>query len=189
MLLSDRTIKKLVREGKLTIDPFKTKNLGGSSLDLTLNHKMLTFNSLKGYIDSREPIDTKLNKINEEGIFLNPNKLYIASTNEYIGLPNDIVARIEGRSSLARLGVVIHSTGGFVDAGFEGTLTLEISNLNSVPVKIYPDMRIAQLTFIRQDHPSENPYGKRGKYQGQKGPTGSKIHLDFKTTEKKEGKQ
>lgn len=180
MLLSDRTIKQLVKQDKLIVRPFKLENLGGSSLDLTLGDEILTFKTERGIIDPRKKANMRSKRINKEGISLNPNQFLIASTQEYIGLPNDLVARIEGRSSIARLGVVVHSTGGFVDAGFEGTLTLEMSNLNNVPVKLYPGMRIAQLTFIQQDKPSEQPYGKRGKYQRQKGPTGSRIHLDFK---------
>lgn len=185
MLLSDKTIKKLVEQGELIIRPFNPEHLGGSSLDLTLSRESLTFNGRqKPFIDPKE--HTKMNRIHidEGGIFLQPEQFLIASTQEYIGLPDDIVARIEGRSSLARLGIVVHSTGGFIDAGFEGTLTLEMSNLNTVPVKIYPAMRIAQLTFLRQDKPSKRPYGKRGKYQGQKGPTKSKIFLDFEEEKK-----
>ncbi len=174
----------MVKNRKLVIRPFEPKNLGGSSLDLTLSDEMLTFESKRGFIDPKEKVKMKRTSIDNEGFFLNPNQLYITSTNEYIGLPDDLVARIEGRSSLSRLGLIVHSTGGFVDAGFKGTLTLEMSNLNSVPVRIYPRMRIAQLTFLRQDTPSDNPYGKHGKYQKQKGPTGSKIHLDFKKKKK-----
>lgn len=179
LLLSDKTIKRLVKDGELDIRPFKIENLGGSSLDLTLSEEILTFESTRGYLDPKEKVTMNSTHINDDGIFLSPNRFIIASTQEYIGLPDNLVARIEGRSSLARLGLVIHSTGGFIDAGFEGNLTLEVSNLNSIPVKIYKGMRIAQLTFIRQDLPSENPYGERGKYQGQDGPTGSKIHRDF----------
>lgn len=169
-----------MEQGKLTIRPFNPQHLGGSSLDLTLSEKGLTFNEhKKPFIDPKEPTEMKKLQFDKEGIFLRPEQFLIASTREFISLPDNIVARIEGRSSLARLGIVVHSTGGFVDAGFQGNLTLEMSNLNVLPVKLYPGMRIAQLTFLRQDKSSKKPYGKRGKYQGQKGPTSSKIFLDF----------
>ncbi len=185
MLLSDRTIIELIRKGELIIEPFDEKLVGPSSVDLRLGNDFIMFDRKRiEAIDPRKPVDDYLEYIHvNDGDFLvlHPGQFVIASTLEYIKLPSYISARIEGRSSLARLGLIIHSTGGFVDAGFEGTLTLEMSNINIVPIKLYPKMKIAQLAFILQDKPSLVPYNKRetSKYLAQKGPTPSRIHLDF----------
>lgn len=187
MLLSDSTILMLVRKGEIFIDPFDEKLVGPSSLDLRLGNDFLFFNRTKvEAIDPKKPSNEFLEKVHiEDGDFLvlHPGQFVIATTLEYIKLPPYISARIEGRSSIARLGVIVHSTGGFVDAGFEGQLTLEMSNINIVPIKLYPGMKIAQLAFFYQDKPSKKPYNKRqeSKYIGQKGPTPSKIHRDFLT--------
>lgn len=185
MLLCDRTIKELVKKGELVIDPYDESLVGPSSIDLRLGTKFLFFNPSRiDVIDPKKPLRETLYPVEialGDFIILHPNQFVIATTLEYIKLPPHISARIEGRSSLARLGIIIHSTGGFVDAGFEGQLTLEMSNINVVPVKLYAGMRIAQLAFILQDKPSEVPYNKRStsKYVGQRGPTPSKIFRDF----------
>ena len=185
MLLSDKTIIELIRKGEIVIEPFDEKLVGPSSIDLRLGNEFIMFDRKRiEAIDPREPIDKYLEYIHindGEFLVLHPGQFIIASTLEYIKLPPHISARIEGRSSLARLGLIIHSTGGFVDAGFEGTLTLEMSNINIVPIKLYPRMKIAQLAFILQDKPSAVPYNKRktSKYVAQRGPTPSRIYLDF----------
>jgi len=186
MLLSDRTIKELIKKGELVIKPFSEELIGPSSIDLRLGNEFIFFNRLKiEAIDPSRPIDEYVERVkigNDKPLILHPGQFIIATTLEYIKLPSYISARIEGRSSIARLGVIVHSTGGFVDAGFEGQLTLEMSNINIVPVKLYPGMKIAQLAFFMQDKPSETPYSKRksSKYIKQEGPTPSKIYLDFK---------
>ncbi len=185
MILSDRTILRLIREGKIVIEPFDESLIGPSSIDLRLGDEFVVFERTKlSVIDPKTPIEeyTKRIKVDKsEGFVIHPGEFVLATTLEYIKLPDDIAARIEGRSSIARLGLIVHSTGGFVDAGFEGQLTLEMSNINRIPIKVYPGMRIAQLAFIKQDSPSEVPYWKRkgSKYIKQRGPTPSKIHLDF----------
>jgi len=185
MLLCDHTIRQLIARGEIVIEPFDESLVGPSSIDLRLGNEFRVFERTRiDAIDPRKPIEelTKLIVIKDDEAFvIHPGEFVLATTLEYIKLPNYIAARIEGRSSLARLGIVVHSTGGFVDAGFEGQLTLEMSNLNQVPVKLYPGMRIAQLAFIIQDRPSEVPYGKRktSKYYKQRGPTPSMIYKDF----------
>jgi len=185
MILSDRTILELVNKGELVIEPFDVELVGPSSMDLRLGNEFLIFERSKiEVIDPRRPLENFTRRIFvEDGDYfiIHPGEFVLASTLEYIKLPDYIAARIEGRSSLARLGIVVHSTGGFVDAGFEGQLTLEMSNLNIVPIKLYPRMKVAQLAFLIQDKPSEIPYGKRrtSKYFKQRGPLPSKIYLDF----------
>lgn len=185
MILSDTSILELIEKGELVIKPFDPNLIGPSSIDLRLGNEFLIFERAKiGVLDPKTPIENYVKKVvvdEKEGFIIHPNEFVLATTLEYIKLPDYIAARIEGRSSIARLGVVVHSTGGFVDAGFEGQLTLEMSNLNMIPIKLYPKMKIAQLALLRQDKPSKTPYGKRkgSKYYGQKGPMPSKIHLDF----------
>ena len=185
MILCDRTIKELIRRGEIEIVPYDESLVGPSSIDLRLGNDFLLFDLKRiEAIDPSRPVDNYLEKVHVndgESIILHPGQFIIATTLEYIRLPPYISARIEGRSSIARLGVIVHSTGGFVDAGFEGQLTLEISNINIVPIKLYPRMRIAQLAFFMQNKPSEIPYNKRrtSKYVGQRGPTPSKIYEDF----------
>jgi len=185
MLLSDGSILELVEKGELIIRPFDKSLLGPSSLDLRLGNEFLVFERTRiDVIDPHKPIDKFVKIVNisdDEYFIIHPNEFILATTLEYIKLPSYLAARIEGRSSLARLGLIIHSTGGFIDAGFEGQLTLEMSNLNNVPVKLFPRMRIAQIAFIIQDKPSTKPYGERktSKYHKQKGPVASKIYLDF----------
>ncbi len=185
MLLSDGSILELIKKGELIIEPFDESLLGPSSLDLRLGNEFLVFDRTRiDAIDPHKPIDkfTKRIEIGDNEYFvIHPGEFVLATTREYIKLPNYLAARIEGRSSLARLGLIIHSTGGFVDAGFEGQLTLEMSNLNIVPVKLIPGMRIAQIAFLMQDKASIKPYGERktSKYYRQKGPVPSKIYLDF----------
>ncbi|MCR8433771.1 MAG: dCTP deaminase [Crenarchaeota archaeon] len=188
MLLSDRTIIELIRKGEIIIDPFDEALIGPSSVDLRLGNDFLMFDRKRiEAIDPRNPVDDFLEHIHisdEEFIVLHPGHFVIATTLEYIKLPSYISARIEGRSSLARLGLVIHSTGGFIDAGFEGTLTLEMTNVNTVPIKLYPKMKVAQIAFILQDKPSMVPYNQRksSKYVGQRGAVPSRIYLDFSQT-------
>lgn len=182
MLLCDKTILKYLDENKISIHPFDSENLGPSSYDLTLAKQIAVFPTEGDHlIDPHKEIEMNTFTIKQnKHLVIKPNQLVLGSTKEYIELPGDIAARIEGRSSLARLGVVIHSTGGFVDAGFKGNLTLEMSNLGDRPVKLYYGMRIAQLTFIKQDGCSKYPYDVDGKYQHQKETTKSRIYQDFR---------
>ena len=144
-------------------------------------------NHTAGVIDVKQDLEdlTELVTIPDDGVFmLHPGEFVLGSTLERVGVPDDLVARVEGKSSLGRLGLLIHSTAGFVDAGFDGHITLELSNVASLPITIYPGMKIGQVSFMRMTTPADQPYGKgaRGsKYQGQRGPTPSRYFENFKS--------
>ncbi|NPA13507.1 MAG: dCTP deaminase [Aquificae bacterium] len=179
MILSDRKIKQLLKEKELIIDPLEDYQIQPSSVDLRLGRDFLVYSPDIPVIDVKDnQIQSKLKKIEvspEEGFLIQPKQFVLATTVEYIKLPDYLTAFVEGRSSLGRLGLFIENAG-WVDAGFEGTITLEFYNANSTPLKIYPDMRICQLVFAQMDSPAEKPY--RGKYQGQRGTTASRIFIE-----------
>ena len=185
MLLSDSTIKELVQKNKIKIKPFDPSLVGPSSVDLRLGKQFVVFKPVKdSLIDIREKIPEDVYEVveAESELIIKPQQFILGHTLETIELPKYISARLEGRSSLARLGIVIHSTGGFIDAGFKGQITLEITNINSIPIKLHVGMRVAQLAFELLDKPAETPYymRKSSKYLNQKGATLSKIYEDFK---------
>ncbi len=181
MILSDGTIKKLLDNGELVVNPLDISQVQSSSLDLRLGNEFLVYSEETPLIDIKnENIKNYLKKIlikDNESFILQPKQFVLATTYEYIKLPNDLTAFVEGRSSLGRLGLFIENAG-WVDAGFEGNITLEFFNANSKPLKIYPKMRICQLVFSKLDEPAEKPY--RGKYFKQRGATASKIYMDAK---------
>jgi dCTP deaminase len=186
VVLSDRTIKQEVAAGRLVFDPFDESLVQPSSVDMRVDKSFRVFhNSRYPYIDVRKPMDelTDLVEVGgDEPFVLHPGEFVLGQTLERVKLPPDLVARLEGKSSLGRLGLVIHSTAGFVDPGFEGNLTLELSNLATLPITIYEGMPIGQISFMRMDGPVENPYGgqaARSKYQGQAEPTASRYYLNF----------
>ena len=187
MVLSDRTIKEEIARGRIVIEPYDEGCLQPASVDLHLNRKFLVFrNSRRPYIDVRQD-NSDLNEVVEiDGdtpFILHPGEFVLGSTLESVTLPNDIVGRLEGKSSLGRLGLLIHSTAGYVDPGWQGHLTLELSNVSNLPVTLYYAMKIGQVSFLRLTSPVERPYGSEGlgsKYQGQAEPTGSKYYQDFK---------
>ncbi len=189
MILSDRDIKAKIASGDIhIISPHKEylSQVHASSLDLRLGKFFKKYIPEKiDILDPRKMQNaeniTQLVEIAENEPFkILPGEFVLGVTLESIKLPNDIVARVEGRSSLGRLGLVVHSTAGFVDAGFEGTITLEITNLNTMPIVLYPDMRICQIAFEQMSSPAEVPYGEKSssKYQGQQLPEESKIGND-----------
>ncbi len=185
MILSDRDIIKRVRQGTLVIDPFREEHVQPSTVDLQLESKVRIFNNFElGVIDLRQKDDpTKEVKIGKKGFIIHPNEFLLGSTVERFKIPLDLAAKIEGRSSLGRLGLIIHATAGYVDPGFSGDITFEISNISRTPIKIYAGMRIAQICFFQMSSPVEHPYGSKklgSKYQGQKGPTSSRAWKDFK---------
>lgn len=187
MILSDRDIRVAIKDGRIGIDPFDDSNVQPSSIDLHVDRYFRTFhNARHPYIDVKKPMEdlTELVKVEpDEAFILHPGEFVLGSTSEYVRLPNDLVARLEGKSSLGRLGLLIHSTAGFVDPGFEGRLTLELSNVANLPITIYPGMKIGQIGFFRLTSPAENPYGSKGmgsKYQGQRGPTPSRFYENFR---------
>lgn len=185
MILSDRSINEAIASGRLGIDPFDPKLVQPSSIDVRLDNKFLVFrNTKRAYIDVKQPADDLMEMIEvgpDEPMFLHPHEFVLGSTIERVRMPDDLVARLEGRSSLGRLGVVIHSTAGFIDPAFEGHVTLEISNLANLPIALYAGMRIGQLSFSVMTTPAERPYGpaRGSKYSGQDVPTPSRLYLDF----------
>jgi dCTP deaminase len=186
MIFSDRTIKEAVGAGRIVIDPFDEAMVQPSSIDLRCADAFRVFeNHLYPVIDPKadQPDLTKeVFATTEEPFILHPGEFVLGSTLEVVGLADDIVARLEGKSSLGRLGLLIHSTAGFIDPGFNGQVTLELSNVANLPIAIYPGMKIGQVSFYQLSTPAENPYGSAGagsKYQGQSGPTPSRVHRDF----------
>jgi dCTP deaminase len=186
MVLSDRTIKAEIAAGRIVIDPYDEGLVQPSSIDVRVDRQFRVFHNFRRpFIDVREPMEdlTELVIAPEgEPFVLHPGEFVLGQTLERIGLPDDTVARLEGKSSLGRLGLLIHSTAGFVDPRWEGNLTLELSNVANLPITIYYGMPIGQLSFMRMDAPVENPYGADAvgsKYQGQSEPTPSRFYRHF----------
>ncbi len=184
MVLSDRTIRAEIGAGRIVIEPFDPELVQPSSVDVRVDRKFRVFhNNRYPYIDVRTPMEELTERVEVEGdqpFILHPGEFVLGQTLERVTLPDDLVARLEGKSSLGRLGLLIHSTAGFVDSGFSGNLTLELSNVANLPITIYHGMPIGQLSFMRMDGPVERPYGQAGsKYQGQDEPTPSRFHLNF----------
>ncbi|MCH2507854.1 MAG: dCTP deaminase [Dehalococcoidia bacterium] len=187
MVLSDRTIKEEISAGRIIIDPLDPSCVQPASVDLHLDKRLLVFrNTRQPYIDIHEEMQdlTEIEEIQGNNPFiLHPGEFVLGSTLESVSLPDDIVARLEGKSSLGRLGLLIHSTAGYVDPGWKGHLTLELSNVANLPITLYFGMKIGQISFLRLSSPADNPYGSSilgSKYQGQIDPTASKIHEDYK---------
>src|SRR5829696_7397553 len=185
-VLSDRDIRGAMQAGRVRIDPFDPGCLQPSSVDLHLDADFRVFrNNRYPFIDVRSPQPdlTELVSIDGDDPFiLHPNEFVLGQTLEWVELPDDLVARLEGKSSLGRLGLLIHSTAGYVDPGWKGTLTLELSNVANLPIALYFGMRIGQISFFRMSSPVERPYGSKelgSKYQGQSEPTASAFQADF----------
>ena len=186
MLLSARDIKAEIAAGRVKVEPFDGAMIQPSSVDVRLDRFFRVFENHKySVIDPsiEQPDLTREVAVeaNEEFI-LHPGEFVLASTYEIITLPDDIAGRLEGKSSLGRLGLLTHSTAGFIDPGFSGHITLELSNVANLPVKLFPGMKIGQLCLIKLSSPAENPYGSAlygSRYQGQRGPTASKSWLNF----------
>src|SRR5215218_3461963 len=190
MILSDKTIRAELEAGGIVIEPLAEDAVQPSSVDLHVDRFFRVFrNDTTPFIDPKEPQDdlTELVEVDEgKSFILHPGEFVLGSTRERVALGDDLVARLEGKSSLGRLGLLIHSTAGFVDAGWDGHLTLELSNVANLPIAIYPGMKIGQISFLRMSSPAEHPYGsdKTGsKYQGQRGPTPSRYYLNFRENE------
>jgi dCTP deaminase len=186
VVLSDRSIRAEIEAGRIVIEPFDPSLVQPSSVDVRVDGRFRVFhNSRYPYIDVRQPMEdlTELvEKFGDEPFILHPGEFVLGQTLEQVTLPDDLVARLEGKSSLGRLGLLIHSTAGFVDSGFSGNLTLELSNVANLPITIYHGMPIGQISFMRMDSPVEHPYGSRAtgsKYQGQAEPTPSRFYLNF----------
>lgn len=186
MILSDTDIRKELDSGRVVVDPLDEDAIQPASIDVRVGNTFRVFaNHRRSLIDVRQPMEdlTEPVQASEDNPFiLHPGEFVLGSTLEVIELPDDLVGRVEGKSSLGRLGLLIHSTAGFVDAGFQGHLTLELSNVANLPIAIYPGMRIGQLCLFRMTSPAERPYGSPGlgsKYQGQRGPTPSRYSMGF----------
>lgn len=186
MVLSDRTIERLIGEGRIEIDPYDPSLLQPSSVDVRVDRYFRVFrNNLYPHIDVKVEQEnlTELVEIEDEPFILHPGEFVLGSTLERVKLPDDLVARLEGKSSLGRLGLLIHSTAGFIDPGWDGHVTLELSNVANLPITIYYGMKIGQISFVQLTEPAANPYGSAGlgsKYQGQRGPTPSRYWQNFR---------
>ena len=186
MILSDRTIKEKMLSGDLIIDPLGENAVQPASVDVRLDAEILVFrNSWRTHIDVTQPADDVVERVYiEEGrpFLLHPGQFALGSTLERVAIPHDVVARIEGKSSLARYGLLIHSTAGFVDPGWDGKLTLEFSNVGILGITLRAGMKIGHISFTQLTTPADNPYGSRAlrsKYQGQNGPAASRYYMDY----------
>ena len=186
MLLSDRDIRAEITAGRVKVEPFTEAMVQPSSVDVRLDRFFRVFENHKySVIDpsTEQPDLTREVAVTDDEFFiLHPGEFVLASTYEVITLPDDIAGRLEGKSSLGRLGLLTHSTAGFIDPGFSGHITLELSNVANLPVKLFPGMKIGQLCLIKLSSPAEHPYGSAvygSRYQGQRGPTPSKSWLNF----------
>jgi dCTP deaminase len=181
-VLSDGTILRLVEEGRIRIEPWDPGLVQPASVDLRLGDSFRVFHNYRvSTIDLREPPENLTEEVlvaENEAFVIHPGEFCLGRTQEWVELPEDIVARIEGKSSLGRLGLIVHATAGFCDPGWRGTLTLELNNLTRVPIKLYPGLLIAQLSFMMLDRPAERPYGSPelgSHYQGQRAATESRY--------------
>lgn len=187
MILSDRDIKQAIRDGRIGIDPFDKGDVQPSSVDLHVDRFFRVFHNARyAFIDVKQPMEdlTEMVEVkDDEPFILHPGEFVLGSTLERVRLPEDLVASLEGKSSLGRLGLLIHSTAGWLDPGFDGHLTLELSNVANLPITIYPDMKIGQVSFYQLSSEAEHPYGSPAvgsKYQGQRGPTPSRYYENFR---------
>ncbi len=190
MLLSDRDIKAELDSGRIGLEPYEPAMIQPSSIDVRLDRFFRLFDNHKyPFIDPAvdQPDLTRLvEAAPDQPFILHPGEFVLGSTYELVTLPDDIAARLEGKSSLGRLGLLTHSTAGFVDPGFSGHVTLELSNVATLPIKLWPGMKIGQLCFIRLTSPAEKPYGSAeysSRYQGQRGPTASRSFQNFHRTD------
>jgi dCTP deaminase len=190
VLLSDRDIRAEVDNGRVRIEPYDAEMVQPSSVDVRLDRHFRVFeNHRYPHIDpaADQPDLTRcVEPDGDEPFILHPGEFVLGSTYEQVTLPDDVAARLEGKSSLGRLGLLTHSTAGFIDPGFSGHVTLELSNVATLPIKLWPGMKIGQLCFFRLSSPSEHPYGSEkygSRYQGQRGPTPSRSYQNFHRTE------
>jgi len=190
VLLSDRDIRAELEADRVVLDPYDPSMLQPSSIDVRLDKYFRLFDNHKyPFIDpaTDQPELTRLVEAdNDEAFVLHPGEFVLGSTYEAVTLPDDVAARLEGKSSLGRLGLLTHSTAGFIDPGFSGHVTLELSNVATLPIKLWPGMKIGQMCFFRLSSASEHPYGSDlygSRYQGQRGPTASRSSKNFHRTE------
>jgi dCTP deaminase len=189
VLLSDRDIRAEVEARRIRLEPYDLAMIQPSSIDVRLDRLFRVFeNHRYPHIDpalEQPELTREVEPVGDEPFILHPGEFVLGSTFELVSLPDDVAARLEGKSSLGRLGLLTHSTAGFIDPGFSGHVTLELSNVATLPIKLYPGMKIGQLCFFRLSSPSEHPYGSAAygsRYQGQRGPTPSRSHANFHRT-------
>ena len=189
VLLSDRDIRTELESGRVVLEPYDPGMVQPSSVDVRIDRYFRLFDNHKyAVIDPAEdqPDLTRLVEVEpDEAFVLHPGEFVLASTYELVTLPDDVAARLEGKSSLGRLGLLTHSTAGFIDPGFSGHVTLELSNVATLPIKLWPGMKVGQLCFFRLSSAAESPYGSAkygSRYLGQRGPTASRSHLSFHRT-------
>ncbi|MEU4442761.1 dCTP deaminase [Actinosynnema sp. NPDC050801] len=192
MLLSDRDLRKEVESGRLVLEPFDDVMVQPSSIDVRLDRFFRVFNNTRyTHIDpamQQDDLTSLVEPADEEPFVLHPGEFVLGSTFELVTLPDDLAGRLEGKSSLGRLGLLTHSTAGFIDPGFSGHITLELSNVANLPITLWPGMKIGQLCLFRLSSSAEHPYGSTqagSRYQGQRGPTPSRAHLNFHRTDTK----
>ena len=190
MLLSDRDIRAEIDNQRIVLDPWDESMVQPSSVDVRLDRLFRLFDNHKyPHIDPAQdqPDLTRLVEVEgDEPFVLHPGEFVLGATYEVVTLPDDIAARLEGKSSLGRLGLLTHSTAGFIDPGFSGHVTLELSNVATLPITLWPGMKIGQLCFFRLSSPAEHPYGSErygSRYQGQRGPTASRSAVNFHRTD------
>ncbi len=190
MLMSDRDIRASIEAGQIGLEPLDMSLLQPSSFDVRIDRFFRLFDNHKyAFIDPAEPQEDLTRFVEvapDEPFILHPGEFVLGSTYEFVKLPDNVAARLEGKSSLGRLGLVTHSTAGFVDPGFNGHVTLELSNMATLPIKLWPGMKIGQLCFFQLSSPSETPYGSAkylNRYQGQRGPTASRSYMNFYRTD------
>lgn len=186
MLLSDRDIRAEIAAGRLGLEPFADDLVQPSSIDVRLDRVFRVFNNTRyTHIDParrQDELTSLVEPAEGEPFVLHPGEFVLGSTLEVCSLPDDLAGRLEGKSSLGRLGLLTHSTAGFIDPGFSGHITLELSNVANLPITLWPGMKIGQLCLFRLSSPAENPYGSSAtgsKYQDQRGPTPSRAYLNF----------
>ncbi|SHE58509.1 dCTP deaminase [Streptoalloteichus hindustanus] len=190
VLLSDTDLRQEVEAGRLGIDPFEPTMLQPSSIDVRLDRFFRVFDNTKyTHIDpslQQDELTSMVEKEGDEAFVLHPGEFVLGSTFEVVTLPDDLAGRLEGKSSLGRLGLLTHSTAGFIDPGFSGHITLELSNVANLPITLWPGMKIGQLCLFRLTSPAEHPYGSEAagsRYQHQRGPTPSRAYLNFHRTD------
>jgi dCTP deaminase len=189
VLLSDRDIRTEIENNRIRVEPYDESMIQPSSIDFRLDRYFRVFENHKyPHIDpaiDQSDLTRVVEAVGEEPFILHPGEFVLGSTFEVVTLPDDLAARVEGKSSLGRLGLLTHATAGFVDPGFSGHVTLELANVATLPIKLYPGMKIGQLCFFRLTSPAEHPYGSAkygSRYQGQRGPTPSKSYANFHRT-------
>jgi dCTP deaminase len=187
MVLSDRTIREEIEKGRIVVLPLGEGCIQPASVDVHLGRQILVFrNNRVPYVDIRsntERLTEMVTMADDDPFMLHPGEFVLGSTLEHVEVPDDLVARLEGKSSLGRIGLLIHSTAGYVDPGWKGNLTLELSNVSNLPITLYYRMKIGQISFLRLTTTAEHLYGSKelgSKYQGQQGPTASRIHEEYR---------